>query len=132
MGKLLSFIVGMFFCIHAYTMDVCSQIVGHWRGTFTIKEPSICEMFDGCTHNIFVNVMYPPEDIVHNTAYEALVSPSAGIGEIYYITCDNGVITSLLYPGNTITSFCNAEYCEVVYEDKLLYSKMSKKNTATS
>lgn len=124
---ILVVLLGMVSHAYATSSDFCSQIQGHWRGFYTIKDQSLCELFDGCTHTIEAQVYVPPTDLIVNTIYEVNITPSAGTGGLFEISCDNGVIYSRYYPGNTIRAFCDEQDgCEVVYEDRLLWSKMTK------
>lgn len=117
------------FCSHANTVEACQQLVGRWDGFFTIKDKQICEDFGGCTHNIHVNVLYPPTDLMTPVSYEALVNPSAGIGGAFEITCEQGVIRCLDFPNWHITVSCdNHHSCEVIFEHELIMSRMTKTN----
>lgn len=119
--------LSMTFSGHANSMDACSQLVGHWDGFFTIKEPTICENFGGCTHNIKVNVTYPPTDWDAPVFYEALVSPYAGIGGAFEIACEHNVIRCANCPVGLIVVSCDkSTTCEVSYDGPLLLSKMTK------
>lgn len=104
--------------------DLCSKLLGHWQGTYTIKDPKICELYDGCTHNITAKVINPPTDMAR--AYEVLVNPSMGVGGVFDITCNNDVIYSPVYPGNTITLTCETNQCSMDYEDSNLLAHMTK------
>ena len=120
----ISILVSMTCYAHA---DLCSQIRGNWQGIYTIKDPILCELFNGCIHKIKAEVAYPPTDLLNNTTYEVNVNPSAGVGGIFEITCDNGVISPPYGFNGTISASCDStSHCVAVYDDPKLLCEMAK------
>lgn len=123
--RVLSLLIGILLSTQATSDDLCSKLLGHWQGTYTIKDPKICELYDGCTHKITAEVINPPTDLF--VAYEVLVNPSMGVGGVFEITCNQDVIYSRVFPGNTITLSCDrTNECTMVYEDPNLLAHMTK------
>lgn len=105
-----------------YADSLCSKLPGNWQGIYTIKNPDVCATFNGCTHLVRAQATF-----VSGNTYNIKISPAVGNGGDFNVTCENGVITSPVNPGNTVTATCNkSNECFVVYEDALLTSEMSK------
>jgi hypothetical protein len=103
--------------------NLCDNLPGHWQGTFTIKDPELCKIFDGCTHQIKAHVC--PDNFFADTNFEVNVNPSAGVAQFFYIACYNEVISSPYGFSGKITASCDLTgNCEMIYEDSKLLCKM--------
>ena len=103
-------------------LDLCKLTVGHWQGTFTIKNPNDCKLYDGCTHEISADV-----SPVSGNTYKLDLKPTKGKGGVLDMNCDKGNITSSQLPGGKASLTCNIHgQCMVSYIDQRITCQMSK------
>lgn len=126
MKKVLLGMLTSVLLVNAYAAQsadgLCSKLPGHWQGIYTLKDQNMCKTLGGCTHLVMADATY-----VSGNEYHINLNPAVGEGGEFNVKCENGVITSPVNPGNTISASCDAmNHCFVLYDDQRLTSEMMK------
>jgi hypothetical protein len=104
---------------------LCAQSIGHWGGTFTLKNEKECQQYGGCTHYVKADLTS-----MGGNQYLMNLQPSAGQGGQVPLTCENGKVTSEYIPGGVAYINCSSDgLCSVDYDDARLISHMDKQRS---
>jgi hypothetical protein len=104
---------------------LCEQSVGHWSGTFTLKNEKECQQYGGCTHYVMADI-----SPMGGKYYLLNLQPSAGEGGQVPVTCENGKVTSEYIPGGVAYMNCSSGgLCSVDYDDVRLISHVHKQKS---
>jgi hypothetical protein len=114
---------GNTFASHSNQSDtLCTQSIGHWSGTFTLKNENECQQYGGCTHYVMADL-----SSMGGNQYLMNLQPSSGMGGQVPLTCENGKLTSEYIPGGVAYINCSSSgLCSVDYDDARLISHMHK------
>jgi len=108
----------------AYAGDSdCSKLIGHWQGIYTLKDPEVCKLYNGCAHIVVTEISYLAGNDYH-------VSVAHGVGQDdgteFNIRCDNGVITAP-FPGSRASTVCHSpKQCFFIFDNPKFMSEMVK------
>lgn len=106
----------------AKDMNVCDFISGHWQGIYTIKNQDACNEYGGCTHLVVADVQHK-----HGSTFEIDLQPVVGVGGIFNLNCDHGIVTTDAIPNANIKLNCTDNtHCSVAFDDELLHSEMHR------
>lgn len=106
----------------AKNLDVCDFVAGHWEGIYTIKNEDACKAYGGCTHLVAADLQ---KKKIHT--FEIDLQPVVGVGGIFSLNCDHGIITTDEIPNAMIKLNCTDDkHCSVVFDDERIHSEMRR------
>lgn len=106
----------------AKNFDVCDFISGHWEGIYTIKNEDACKAYGGCTHLVVADLQKKK-----SRTFEIDLQPVVGVGGIFNLTCDHGIVTTDEMPNADIKLNCTDEkHCAVIFDDERIHSEMRR------